>query len=142
NDALADLRRVEAAFLHLDVPALLVGDLADDRGIGAWPANALLFQRLDQRRLVVARRRLGEVLAGDQVETVELLLYRQRRQQGVLLLARRSQHTAEAVELQDLALGLEQTLGRRPRARAWGLLWGGGGHLDVGHGEDRRRHLA
>src|SRR5262249_49189149 len=96
-------------------------------------------------------------------ETVEFLLYRQRRQQGVVLLARWRQHTAEAVELQDLALGLEQTLGRRPRARAWGLCggalagawglccpragawglwWGGGGNLDVGHGEDRRRHLA
>src|SRR5262249_32596183 len=46
GDDLADLGGVEAAFLHLDVAALLRRDLVDDRGVSAWPADALLLQRL------------------------------------------------------------------------------------------------
>ena len=102
------------------------------RGVGARPADALFLQRLDQRRLVVTRRRLREVLAGRQIEPIELLLVAQRRQRGVFLLAGRRKHLAIAVELQHLALGLEQAAaaacdGRRRQ------------DLDVGDGEDGRR---
>ena len=72
GDLLAQLGGVEAAILDLDVVAFLIGDLGDDAGIGAGPADAFFFQGLDQRGLVVARRRLGEVLAGGQVEQIQL----------------------------------------------------------------------
>ncbi len=133
---LADLGGVEAAVLDLDVAALRRGDLVDDGGVGARPADALLLQRLDQRRLVVARRRLREVLAGRQVQPIELLLLAQGRQRGVLLLAGRRQHLAIAVELEHLALRLEQT------ARPLGVVGRRGQHFHVGDGEHGRGHLA
>ena len=52
----------EAPLLLFDVAAVL--DRLDDRGVGAGPADVLLLQGLDQRRLAVAGRRLGEVLGG------------------------------------------------------------------------------
>ena len=52
----------EPPAVALDVVAR--GDGADDGGVGAGPADALLLERLDQRGLGVARRRLGEVLLG------------------------------------------------------------------------------
>ncbi len=44
-----------------------------DRRVGAGPADAVLLQRLDQRGLGVARRRLGEVLLRQQRQQVEQL---------------------------------------------------------------------
>ena len=56
----AEHRRLEAAFDLVHVVARL--DHADDRRVGARPADAVLFERLDQRRFAVARRRLRELL--------------------------------------------------------------------------------
>ncbi len=52
--------RGEAPVFQIDV--LAVFQSLDDRGIGRRSPDAVLFQRLDQARLRVARRRLGEVL--------------------------------------------------------------------------------
>ena len=53
----------EALLLQPHIIALLQD--RDDRGVGRWPADAKLFHALDQRRLGVSRRRLGEVLLRD-----------------------------------------------------------------------------
>ena len=50
----------EALLLQPDVGPVLQD--RDDAGVGAGPADAQLLQPLDQARLAVARRRLGEVL--------------------------------------------------------------------------------
>ncbi len=57
---LADRLRVEPALLHDHVAA--VDDRGDRRRVRRRPADAVLLERLDQARLGVARRRLGEVL--------------------------------------------------------------------------------
>lgn len=63
----ADVGRAEAAAFHFHVLAEQQG--LDDRGVGRRAADAIFFQRLDQRRFGEARRRLGEVLVGhDAVE--------------------------------------------------------------------------
>ncbi len=62
SDPHSHIGGVKSALLLLDVIALL--NFGDNGGIGAGPADAFLFQRLDQRRLVVTRRRLREVLRG------------------------------------------------------------------------------
>ena len=60
-DDLADVGRREAPAFDIDV--LAVAQRGDDRGVGRRPADAVFFQRLDQRGLREARRRLGEVLS-------------------------------------------------------------------------------
>ena len=50
----------QAALLDRDVAA--VDDRGDRRRVRGRPADAVLLERLDERRLRVARRRLGEVL--------------------------------------------------------------------------------
>ena len=60
GDDLADLLGVQAALLDADVAA--VDDRRDRRRVGRRPADAVLLERLDQGRLGVAGRRLGEVL--------------------------------------------------------------------------------
>ena len=52
----------EPLFLDPHVAAVL--EHLQDRGIGGGAADAELFHALDQRRFRVARRRLGEMLAG------------------------------------------------------------------------------
>ena len=61
----AEERRLEAAFDLVHVLARL--DHADDRRVGARPADAVLFERLHERRFAVARRRLRELLLGLQL---------------------------------------------------------------------------
>src|SRR5579864_57980 len=64
---------------HLgDVLALL--DRAQDGGVGRGATNAALFQFLDQRGLVVARRRLGEVLLGLEFAQGQFLAGLERRE--------------------------------------------------------------
>src|ERR1700719_1367986 len=111
---------METSFLLLHVAALL--DLADDGGIRAGPADPFLLQALYQRRLAITRRRLREVLRVRQVQQIEQLLLLESRQQRIFLLAARRQHTAVAVKLEDLALGLEDAVGGR--------------YLHVGDGKD------
>ena len=50
----------EALAVHLHIGAVAQG--GDDRGIGRGPADAQLFQLLDQAGFGIARRRLGEML--------------------------------------------------------------------------------
>ena len=52
----------QAVLFLADVVAVL--DRGDDRGIGGRAPDAKLFHALDQCRLGIARRRLGEVLVG------------------------------------------------------------------------------
>ena len=59
-DNAADVRGGEAPVVDVDVFA--VAQRGDDRGVGRGPADAVLFEGLDQRSLGIARRRLGEML--------------------------------------------------------------------------------
>ena len=61
GDHLANVLRAQPPLDHLDVAA--VDDRRDRRRIGRRAADAALLERLDQRCLGVARRRLREVLA-------------------------------------------------------------------------------
>ena len=75
----ADRLRVEPAFLDADVAA--VDDRRDGRGVRRRPADPVLLERLDQRRLGEARRRLGEVLGrGHVLDRVRVAALGQRRQ--------------------------------------------------------------
>ncbi len=110
-------------------------DLVDDLRIGAGPADAFLFQRLDQRRLVVARRRLGEVLAGRSVQTVERLLLGIAGSVASSSLLCGASTLRKPSNFRILPCALNNTPSR-PASLVRRQ------HLDVGHGEDRRRHLA
>ena len=56
-DDLADVRRDEPAVVHVDVLAIL--ERRDDGGVGRRPADAVFFERLDQRgfRIIAAAAR-------------------------------------------------------------------------------------
>src|SRR5207237_10732952 len=77
-DRLAKVRWEQPALLLLDVVARL--DDLDGRRKGARPADAELFERLDQGSLRVARRRLCEMLLRLQLPQVEPLVDGERRQ--------------------------------------------------------------
>ena len=66
----AQLGGVEPTALLLHVLAFLNG--GEDGGVGGRTAHAVGFQFLHQRGLVVARRRLGEVLLGQKVAELEM----------------------------------------------------------------------
>src|SRR5262249_9112054 len=53
------------------VHVLALQDRAHDRGLRRRPADAFLLELLDERRLRVARRRLGEVLLRYQLEELQ-----------------------------------------------------------------------
>src|SRR6201986_3633768 len=77
-DGHAERRRVEATLDALDVFAIL--NRRHDGRVSRGAADALLFERLDERRLCVARRRFREVLFGrDRVE-LQVLALRDQRQ--------------------------------------------------------------
>src|SRR5438093_120742 len=59
-DRLPELGQVQRATVAADVTALL--DRRQDLGVGRRPADSLLLELLDERRLRVPGRRLGEVL--------------------------------------------------------------------------------
>ncbi len=65
---LAHLLGVEAAVVEPHVAPVLYR--RDDRRVGRRPADAALLELLDEARLAVARRRLGEVLL--RIELLEL----------------------------------------------------------------------
>ena len=77
---LGDGLRVEPAFLDADVAA--IGDRRDRRRVRRRPADAVLLERLDQRRLGEARRRLGEMLGRRDVADVGDAALGQHRQPG------------------------------------------------------------
>ena len=73
GDHLAGVGGREALVLQRHVlPAL---DRVDDRGVGGRAADAQLLERLDQRRLAVAGRRLREVLFGQDLEHAQELVH-------------------------------------------------------------------
>src|SRR5690606_4074414 len=103
---LAQGRRVETLLLELDVLAVEQG--RDDLGVRGRPADPLLLQLLDQARLAVARRRLGEVLLGDELDELAPLAALEDRERRevveravVAVLPRLLVEASEAVELHD-----------------------------------------
>ena len=62
-----------------------VHDGGDNGRVGGGPADAVLLQCVDQRRLGVQRRRLGEFLVGVQLLQRQLLALFQRGQGGLFL---------------------------------------------------------
>ena len=109
----------------------------DRRGIGGRAADAELFQPLDQRRLAVARRRLGEVLAGLDPALGRAVALDQHRQHPAfvlfvarLLVERFIIDREKAGELDHLPGGAQFVLA------GW-IAQGDGGPLDIGAG-----HLA
>ena len=127
---------VEAVLVLADVVALLDG--RDDRGVGRGPADAELLHALDQRRLGVARRRLGEVLLGGHGALLGRLAVHDQRQPGVLV--------AVAVELDVVAaleIDLEEAVeGHDLAGGAQGHGAVGAGDIDRGALEARGFHLA
>ena len=84
GDDLADVVGEEASILEPDVPAVL--DRRDDRGVRRWPSDAELLQRLDEGGLGEARRRLREVLLGQDLEERQQLIGRELREPALALL--------------------------------------------------------
>src|SRR5207245_1572625 len=78
DDDQAERRRLELAFALVDVVAVL--QHADDRRVGARPADAVLLELLDERRLGESRRRLRELLLGAQHLELQAIALGQRRQ--------------------------------------------------------------
>src|SRR4029078_9796348 len=137
---------------RLDLPFALVHVLArldygDDRRVGGGTPDAVLFERLDQRRLGVARRRLGEFLLRLQLAPRQRVTLGQRRPHARVLVVfrgagvgsgrdrldvgrRRNRLVVDrhpAGELRHRALDAEEIRGR--------------GDVDGGFVEGRRRHL-
>ncbi|MCY1361163.1 hypothetical protein D9M69_478210 [compost metagenome] len=126
NDV-AHLLGVETTVVHRDVTTLLNG--GDDRRVSGWTADAALFQLLDQAGLGVARRRLGEVLAGIELEQLKQFTLAHFRQDVVLArFALLRQDAGVTVELENAALGAQLELA--------------GSNADAGGQVLGRRHLA
>jgi hypothetical protein len=75
----------------VELPVVLVCVVAglnrsQDRAVRRRTADAVLFERLDQRRFGEARRRLGEVLFRVELEELEDVAFVERRQRLVVLL--------------------------------------------------------
>src|SRR5262245_1019931 len=77
-DAFTEHGGREAALIFFHVFAL--DNSGNDRGVGGRAANALFFQILDQRRLGVTRRRLGEMLLGADFTELKRLAFADARQ--------------------------------------------------------------
>ncbi|EXJ15395.1 hypothetical protein D779_1359 [Imhoffiella purpurea] len=78
-----DVGRHEPLLVEHHVLAILQG--GDDGGIGGRPADPELLQRLDQRCLRIARRRLGEVLLGADPEQIHQIALLEIGQHAVLV---------------------------------------------------------
>ena len=87
DDDEAELCRLEVLVDALDVTARL--DRLDDRRVRARAADLLLLERLDERGIVVARRRLCEVLLRQRLGDVQDIAFFKLRQENVFFLLRR-----------------------------------------------------
>ena len=84
GDDKAELRRAELLLAALDIAALL--NRLNDRRIGARTPDPHLLEGLDNRRVIVARRRLREMLLGFQLRECKGIARLELRQQGILFL--------------------------------------------------------
>ena len=84
RDDEAQLRRTELLFPPLHVAALLDG--LDDGRVSARTPDPKFLESLDDRRVVVARRRLGKVLLWIQRPQRQGITVHEVRQECVLLL--------------------------------------------------------
>ena len=84
DDDKTQLRRMKLLIHANDITA--GEDRFDDRRVGARPPNPLFFQRLDQRRLVVTRRRLREMLLRQYIHRIQDIARRHLRQYDILFL--------------------------------------------------------
>ena len=115
GDETAAVIRDEAVLVHLHVIAF--AQLLEDRRVGRRPADAELFQFLDEAGFRIARRRLGEMLIGFHVIDVDGFALLQLRQAAVffvfLVVAAFLIEFQEAVEENDLAGGAQFDLAGR-----------------------------
>src|SRR3954453_15183467 len=95
----ADVLRLEPAVLQAHVPTVL--DRRDDRRVDRRAADALLLKLLHERGLGVARRRLGEVLLGQDLEDPERPLRGELGEIGFGVLVDLLVVAALAVELEE-----------------------------------------
>src|SRR5581483_1515266 len=134
-----ELGRAQALLHALDVTALL--DRRQRGCVSGRATDAALLQRLHQRGLRVARRRLGEVLLGQQRQQVQLLALGERRQRLALLVRDRRVVAALGVDRQE-AGEFEPRAGRAEEELVGGVPRRRRLDLDGRHVEARRRHLA
>ena len=90
NDCLSSFVTSMPSCVGIELPVVLVGVVAgldggEDLAVRRRPSDAVLFQRLHQRRFRVARRRLGEVLLRVEVEQASDVAFVHRRQRLVVL---------------------------------------------------------
>ena len=87
GDQASAVFRNEASLIQLHVVSIL--QHGQDRGVGGRPADPQFFHLLDQARLGIARRRLGEMLARVHFLAPERVALAHRRQHPVILFFRR-----------------------------------------------------
>ena len=135
-DDLADVRRGEAPAFDIDV--LTIAQSGNDGRISRRPPDAVFLQRLDQGRLGESRRRLGEMLRGNNPGQPDSIALVHRRQHMIRVVLHDVVH---AFLIYGDVAGLHQ--GRAVRAQ-YGSLFAVGTreHVHSDRVEDRRRHLA
>ncbi len=134
-DDAADIGRDEPLGVHLHVLAVL--QRRDDACVGRRPADAVLFERLDEACLGEARRRLGEMLLGAQHVEVDDIALGDVRQQPVRVIV---PGVVQAFLVYRHEPGFDQD--RPVRAKAMPRFVRACREIH-GHGvEDRRHHLA
>ena len=112
-----DLGGTKTTLVLLHVIPLL--DDVDYRRVGGRPSDAVLLERPDEARLVVARRGFREMLGGDDPLELEFLALRERRQ--FPLLEFHGPDLQKAVEFKEQAVGLESVALARRNVRADGI---------------------
>src|SRR4029078_7045514 len=88
----------------------------DDRRVGGGTPDAVLFERLDQRRLGVTRRRLGEFLLRLQLAQRQRVPLRQRRQHARVLVVFRGARVGPGRDRLDVGRRRDRPGGDRPPA--------------------------
>ena len=113
----------KASLILGDVFAL--DDRGDDRSVGGRAPDAFFFQLLHQRRVVVARRRLGKMLLGAQRFEAQDFALGDRRQQslarvrlGVFVVVRRTPGTRPGSRQTSAPSRWRGTCNRPPRCRS------------------------
>ena len=129
---LADVRRGEAAALDVDV--LAVAQRRDDRCVGRGAADAVFLERLHQRGLREARRRLREMLGRGHAHELDLVALRHRRQYVIRVVLHDIVH---ALLVHRNVAGFDQ---RRTVGAQHGALRAVGGARRATAGQELHRH--